>query len=76
VEPAGEHQVGDHPQVIVQSDGKALAYPPELADFLPLYIGDGRFGGSQEKRAGDSNSLQSTADDSRLERAQVRVDIG
>jgi hypothetical protein len=41
-QPPGDHQMDDHPQIIVHSDGDAFADPPELAYHLPLNIADRR----------------------------------
>ncbi len=60
-EAAGNHQVQDQPKVAVEADRDAFADPPQLADSFALGGLNGRFGGSQQKRARDANPLEGFA---------------
>ena len=76
VEAPSDHQVQDEPEVALKSDSDALADPHELADSAPFDRGNGRIGGAEQERSGDTNLLDWVADDARLEGAQVRGDVG
>ena len=75
VEAAGDHQMEDEPEIVVDSDGDALADAAELDDFMAEGVVDGRIGGTKKKGAGNLNTAQRLAEDARSEGVEVNDDI-
>jgi hypothetical protein len=75
VEPAGNHQVQDEPEIAFYSDRDALADSPDFAHDTALRIGERWLGGSKQERGLDSNALKRLAEDAWFECSDVGGDI-
>jgi len=75
VEPAGNHQVQDEPEIAFYSDSDALPDSPEFAHDTALHIGEWRLGGSKQERARQSNALKGLREDAWFECSDVGGDI-
>ena len=76
VEAAGDHEVQDKPEIVVDADGDAFADAANSADGLSFGGGDGRTARAQQKGAVDADVLEALAEDARLERGDVGGDVG
>jgi hypothetical protein len=52
VEAAGDHEVEDEPETVVELDGDAFADAVKLADGVAFYLFDGWLHGAEEEWAG------------------------
>ena len=75
VQAAGDHQVENQPQLVLQADGDALADAPQGDHALGLARLGGRLGGAQQKGMGDAQTLQRLVQDAPLEGFDVNRDV-
>ena len=75
VQPPGNHQVQNEPQIAFDTDTDAFTEPPQPSDFLAFHTREWRHGGAQQKRTRDSNALQPGALNSLLESFDVNSDV-
>ena len=76
VEAAGDHEVEDQPEMVIEAEGDALADAAELVDGTSFGGGERWLDGAEEERAGEADALKSTADYARFERVDVGGDVG
>jgi len=50
MQPTGDHQVQNEPQIIFGSNANSFAKPPQLENFLTFYRGYWRCCGAKEER--------------------------
>ena len=75
VQPAGDHQVEDEEEVVVEREDDALAEPRDASDHLPLDRAERRRRRSHQKRADQPNAVDRLADDPRGKRFDVDRDV-
>ena len=75
MEPAGNHQVQDEPEIAFDSDRDTLADSPEFAHDTALSIGERWLDGSKQKRGFDSNALKRLPEDAWFECSDIGGDI-
>src|ERR1700674_2368850 len=76
VQPAGNHQVQDQPEITFYSNRDSLADRPQFAHDAALDGCNWRLCGSQQERAREAHSFDGLIDDSWFECADVGGDIG
>ena len=76
MQTAGNHQVQDEPEIVVEADGDAFADAAQGAHFFAVDRGERRFDGAQQKWAGEAHALERLAQDARFERFDVDGDVG
>jgi hypothetical protein len=67
VEAAGDHEVEDEEEVVVETEDDALADAAEGADGLAFDGGDWWDGGAEEKGGGDAEVFEGMVEDARGE---------
>src|SRR6266478_1785264 len=75
VEPAGNHQVQNEPEVASCCDRDSLADSPEFAHDTALRICEWRLRGSKQERARQSNAFKRLREDAWFECSDVGGDI-
>ena len=76
VEAAGDHEVQDEPDAVVELEDDAFADAMERADGVALDFFDARLDGAEEERTGDADVGEGLADDARLQSGEVGRDVG
>jgi len=76
VESAGDHQVEDQPEVIVEAYADAFAEAAEMANRFAFRASERRVRGAQQKWAGDAYSFEALPENALLERFEVNDDVG
>jgi hypothetical protein len=76
VQPSGNHEMDDQPQIVVEANGHTFADSLKAAHGVSLHRGERRFGAAQQECAGEAHLEQRLADDSLLERADIRGNVG
>src|SRR6185437_6340039 len=62
VQPAGNNQVQHQPEIVIDSDGDALANAPQLAHNAAFDFRQRRLRGAQHEWTGDAHALKRLAD--------------
>ena len=75
-QPAGDHQVNDQEEVVVEHEHDALADAAHAADDLAVSGVERRIDGAQDERAEEPDPLEAPADDVRGQRFDVDDDVG
>jgi len=75
MQPAGDHEVDDQPQIVVESNGDTLADSLKFAYRMSLNIAKGRLRRAQYEGVAQAHALKGLTGNARLERAQVGFDI-
>ena len=76
VKTAGDHEMENEPEVVLEADTDAFAEAAEVDDSFPKGAGERRSYGSEEKRADDADSVDGLAENARFERFDVNDDVG
>src|SRR5215469_4145554 len=76
VQAAGDHEVKNQPEIVVETNGDALADPAERADGVAFGGREGLVGGAEEKGAVEADVLERLIEDAGLERGEVGGDVG
>jgi hypothetical protein len=76
VEPAGDHKVKDHKELVFQFEHDALTYTVKRRDLFSFRSLDRRIERAQYERAGYAYFLQRLVQQSILKRFDVNGDIG
>src|SRR5262245_27737706 len=72
---AGDHEMENQPNVVIESDRDAFAESPNGSHTLADACIDGRLGSSQQKRILDFDRLETRAQNSGLERLDINRNI-
>ena len=75
VQPAGDHQMQDEPELVVEPDGDPLSQATDLADLLAEGGFQRRVEGSKQEGAAYSHVTERLTDDPPLERLNVDRDV-
>ena len=76
MEAAGDHEMEDEPEIVVEAESDALADATEFADGVAFGGGNGRVGGAEEEWATDADVLETLADDAGFQCGEVSGDVG
>ena len=76
MEAAGDHEVKDEPEVVVEAESDAFADTAQLADGMTFDAGQRGLDRPQKKRARDTDFGQRLADDAGSQRAEIGFDVG
>ena len=76
VETAGDHEVQDEPEAVVELDGDALADAVEGADGVAFDGFDAGLDGAEQEWAGDADVGERLAYDAWLEGGEIGGDVG
>ena len=76
VQAAGDHEMDHEPETAFETDGDALADAAQSPYGAPFDGGDGRVGGAQHKNTLQAHAFQRSPEDARLERGEIRGDVG
>ncbi len=76
VQAAGNHQMHDEPEIVLQADTDAFAHPAQAPDLFAFRFANRRSGGAQEERTGNAYALECLSDDARLQRVEIKHDVG
>ena len=76
VESAGDHEVEDEPEAVVEFDGDTFADAMEGTYGVAFDVFDSRLDGAEEERAGYPDLGEGLAYDARLEGGEVGGDVG
>ena len=76
VQAAGNHQMKDQPEIVVEADGDAFADATKFADGEAVDGGDGGLRGAEKKQAGDADALERLVEDARFEGGEIGGDVG
>jgi len=75
VQPPGDHQVEHEKEIALELENDAFPYPPEPDNPSSFDLPQRRLDRTNQERARDAHGLEAPADDSRLERLEVRDDV-
>ena len=75
VESAGDHQMQDEPEIVIEPEDDSLPQSPRLADGLAVGLVQGRVERPQQERAADAHAVQALADDATVEGLDIDGDI-
>src|SRR5262245_18134790 len=75
VQSARDHQVKNHPEIVVKTEHDPLAQSANLANRLPFHRRKRWVISADEKWAADADGLELLADDSTLDRFDVEGDV-
>ncbi len=76
VEAAGDHEVKDEPEAVVEFEGDAFADAMETADGVAFDVFDAGLDCAEEEGAGDPEVCEGLADDAGFEGGEVGGDVG
>ena len=76
VEAAGDHEMEDEEEVVVEAEDDALADAAERADGAAFDGLDAWDGGAKKEGRGDAEVFERLADDAGLQRGEVGGDVG
>jgi hypothetical protein len=74
--PSRDHQVNHSPMAVLDADGNAFADAAQLHDCATFKSFDGWADGAQQKWTTETNLLDWLANDSHLQRGEIRRDVG
>jgi hypothetical protein len=75
VEPPGDHQVQDQPEIFLQADGKALPHAPELLHGFALDSLQGRLRRAEQEGAHNPHAFQPLVENARLQGFEVNGNV-
>jgi hypothetical protein len=75
MQPAGDHQVQNQPQISLEAEADPFAKPPQLDNLFAFYTGQRRYGRPQKKRTCKTDAFENTALDSFLESLDINNDV-
>ena len=75
VQPPGNHQMKNQPEIALELDGNSFADPSQTDNFPVAGLCQGRKGGAQEERRREPDLEQFLAQQSPLERFEVNRNI-
>jgi hypothetical protein len=76
MQPTSDHQVKNEPKIAVETDRDSLSDAAQLTNRATFCIGERRNRRTEQKWRAEPNMFQAFADDARLERDDVRGDVG
>src|SRR5215467_4982824 len=75
VKAAGDHQVQNKPEIVLQTNANTLAHSPEAEHLLAFCLLDGRNRGPNQRRRHDADLFQLSSADARLQRIEINHDV-
>src|SRR5579871_1086088 len=76
VQATSDHQMQHEPQIAVESESDALADAPQLAHRAAVGVRQRRGRGAEQERRAEADAFEALADNPRIERDNVRRDVG
>jgi hypothetical protein len=75
MEAAGNHEVENEPQVVLDSDGNAFADAAKCADGAAFDAGEWRLDGAEKKGAGEADAFEGLAEDAGVEGRDIGSNV-
>lgn len=75
MQPAGDHQMEDEPEVAVETDRDALAEAVDVSHHTTLTGGNRRVGGTHQEQRANRDTLERMAEDARTQRFDIDGDV-
>ena len=75
MQPAGDHEVQNEPEIAFDADGDSLSDSAQFANCAALCERERRLRGAKQKEACEADAFEALADDARFECADVRRDV-
>ena len=75
MEAAGDHEVEDEPEAVVELDGDTFADAVQGTDGVVFDVLDARLDGAEQKRAGNADLGEGLAYDARREGSEIGGDV-